>query len=300
MSDITILIDDRARLVTAVLAASHWPQIEQAQLTHAVHPHAKQTQQFVQRAADHRAVTAVNNALAANTPLSHFFSAVLRTSWGSFIVREPLPASDTFNTAAWLKTLPDFGEKSGLSVFWAAHQAPWLEGITRLKSIFHDTPLPRFLVQLRHQSLNQRIAIMPNIVYPALQPVLGETAETIYLLLPPPKAVGQSPPWPYDEDPGWVLERACHALMDHYMADILSQFNANQEQLLKYAAATLFLEEAIDETEATGYLIRIQKQHNLPRLPLAVAELRHWLEQGDRDLFDLDVMREASRVDSKK
>jgi hypothetical protein len=293
MSDITILIDDRARLVTAVLAAGRWPQIEQARLTHAVHPHAKQTQQFVQRLAEHRAVTAINDALAANTPLASFFSTALRASWGSFIAREPLPESDTFDTAAWLKMLPDFGEKSGLSVFWAAHQPAWEEAMSDLKAIFFDTPLARFLAQLRHQALDQQIAIMPNIVYPALQPVLAETAETVYLLLPPPKAVGESPPWPYDEDPGWVLERACHTLMDHFMADILSQFNSNQQRLLKYAAATLFLEEAIDETEANGYLIRTKKQHDLPRLPAAVTELRQWLEQGDRDLFDLDVMRET-------
>jgi hypothetical protein len=293
MNDITILIDDRARLVTAVLAASHWPQQEQAQVTHAVHPHAKQTQQFVQRWANHGAVTAVNEALTANTPLTHFFSTALRASWGSFIAREPLPQSDSFDAAAWLKTLADFGEKSGLSVFWATHQTPWLEGVSNLKSIFHDSTLPRFLGQLRHQASEQQIVIMPNIVYPALQPVLAETAATIYLLLPPPKAVGESPPWPYDEDPGWVLERACHALLDHFMADILAQFTPNQQRLLKYAAATLFLEEAIDETEAAGYLIRTKKQHDLPRLAVAVTELRQWLEQGDRDLFDLAALRET-------
>lgn len=293
MRDITILIDDRARLVTAVLAASRWPQIEQAQLTHAVHPHAKQTQQFVQRVADHGAVTAVNNALDQNIPLTTFFSTALRASWGSFISREPLPNTEGFAATNWLKQLPDFGEKSGLSVFWAAHQPAWDEGVSDLQAIFYNSTIGRFVAHLRRQPLPQQIAIMPNIVYPALQPILAETAATVYLLLPPPKAVGESPPWPFDEDPGWVLARACHALIDHFLADILAQFNPKQQQLLKYAATTLFLEEAIDEAEAAGYLIRTKKQHKLPRLPLAVEELRHWLKREDRELFELDVMREA-------
>ena len=292
MSEISILIDDRARLVTAVLAASQWPKLEQAELTHAVHPHAKQTQQFVKRVADHAAVTAVNQALTASVPLSHLFSSVLRTNWGSFLPQEPLPEDDRFDTAAWLKLLADFGEKSGLPIFWASHQAAWDEGLTDLKSIFHESTIGRFLAHLRRKPLTQQIAIMPNLVYPALRPVLAETAVTVYLLLPPPKAVGESPPWPFDEDPGWVLDHTCHALMDHFLADILAQFGPDQQQLLKYAATTLFLEEAIDETEAMGYLIRTKKQHNLPRLPLAVEELRHWLPQQDRELFELDVMNE--------
>jgi hypothetical protein len=292
MSDITILIDDRARLVTAVLAASRWPQLEQAQLTHAVHPHAKQTQQFVQRVAAHRAVTAVNEALSADTPPDHFFSTALRADWGSFIVREPLPGNDSFAAAAWLKTLPDFGEKSGLAVFWAGHQAAWEEAKSDLQAIFYDSQIGRFLAHLRRQPLSRTIHLMPNIVYPALQPILAETATAVYLLLPPPKAVGESPPWPYDEDPGWVLDRTCQTLMDYFLADILHQFNSEQQRLLKYAATALFLEEAIDEAEAMSYQIRAKKQHNLPRLPLAIKELRQWMAQGDRELFDLDVMRE--------
>jgi hypothetical protein len=287
MTETKILIDDRARLVTAVLAASHWPQLEQAQLTHAVHPHAKQTQQFVQRLADHDAVTAVNEALATNTPLAIFFSTALRADWGSFIGREALPASDTFAAAAWLKRLPDFGEKSGLAVFWAGHQAPWHEALSDLETIFHHSPLARFLAHLRRQAISQTIAIMPNLVYPALQPVLAETAETIYLLIPPPKAVGESRPWPYNEDPGWVLDRTCHTLLDYFLADILSQFDPERQRLLKYAATTIFLEEAIDEMEATGYQIRARKQHNLPRLPVAVDTLRQWMAQKERSLNEL-------------
>jgi hypothetical protein len=287
MSNLMILIDDRARLVTAVLAASRWPQMEQAQLTHAVHPHAKQTQQFVQRMADHAAVTAVNHALEANTPLAVFFSAALRADWGSFIQREPLPTSDAFDAAAWLKTLPDFGEKSGLAVFWAGHQSPWNDARSELDSIFYNSSLIQFLAHLRRQPINQTMAVMPNIVYPALHPILAETAETLYLLLPPPKAVGESPPWPYDEDPGWVLDHTCHTLLDYFLADILSQFDPDQQRLLKYAATTLFLEEAIDEMEATGYQIRAKKQHNLPRLPQAVATLRQWLEQDEQSPNEL-------------
>ncbi len=53
---------------------------------------------------------------------------------------------------------------------------------------------------------------MPNLVFPALTPVVATAGDTLALLLPPPKAVGESPPWPFDEDPGWVVAIAAEQL----------------------------------------------------------------------------------------
>ncbi len=75
-SQVEIVIDDTLRLVTAVLAASEWPTIEQAQLTHAVDPHAKQTRQFVAGYATHPAVIWVNQVIERGESLDDVFTAV--------------------------------------------------------------------------------------------------------------------------------------------------------------------------------------------------------------------------------
>ena len=287
MSDVTVVVDDRARLVTAVLAAGHWPQKEQERLTHAVHPHAKQTRQQVEALAEHPAVVTVNEALAQGVDVADFFTAALRSRWGSFKPLEPLP--ETFAARAWTKTLPHFGERSAMYIFWQAQATPWQKAQQDLEHIFYRNELAHYLGRLRQRPLAHAVRLMPNIVYPALQPVPVETETAVYLLLPPPKAVGESPPWPYDEDPGWVLAHTCHALMDYFLGDMLANFDEERRRLFKYAAAALFLEETIDEAEAMAYIVRTKKQRDLPHLPNAVEALRQWLEGEQTHLSNLDL-----------
>ena len=88
MFKIDISLDDRARLVTAVLAASHWPELEQQQTPHAVHPHSKRTGYHVESAKTHTAVTQLNQGLANGISLSDYFAAALRCSWPNFAPQE--------------------------------------------------------------------------------------------------------------------------------------------------------------------------------------------------------------------
>jgi hypothetical protein len=121
-----------------------------------------------------------------------------------------------------------------------------------------------------------------------LQPIVAETAESYYLILPPPRAYGESPPWPYHEDPGWVMAQSCYALTESLLGDKLATLSDNQQALLNHAAVTLCLEETINEQEAMSYLVRSKKQHNLPDLPQTVAKMRAYLENpGAGSLTDL-------------
>lgn len=287
MSDITVTIDNRARLVTTVLAAGEWPQKEQAQLPHAVHPHAKQTRQFLSEFGDHAAVVAANKALASGVDVDDLFAAALRATWPGFEPVEPLPP--TLQDKEWGPALADFYKKTAIAGFWAGHEEAWQEGKNDLTAIFQNSRLPQYLNRLRGQPLVQEPVIMPNPVYPALQPVLAETQTTLYLILPPPKAVGESPPWPYREDPSWVVAQVCRRLATHVLADIMAPLGATRQNLLRYAAVTLCLQEEFDEEESLAYLVRVKKEHNLPQLPTVVDNLRAYLAApAGRTLLDLE------------
>ena len=286
MSDVTISLDNRVRLVTAVLAAGHWPEMEQQQTPHAVHPHSKQTAYFVESAAGHTAVTGLNNGLARGITLADYFTAALRCSWPDFIPQEPLPPS--LAGGAWVSSLPDFYRQTNLASFWQEEGEPWQTAYEELRGIYRNSKLPAFLRKLCGEEL-VRVVIVPTVVYPLLQPVLAETAAAIFMILPPAKAWGESPPWPFGDDPGWVIAQSCFYLVQHFLAGTLAQMNETQRGLLIYSAVTLCLEEEFDEAEAMTYLVQKKKEQNLPRLPLAVELLRDYLAgPGERSLLDLD------------
>ena len=256
MSDsrVEIVIDDGLRLITAVFAAGDWPDIEQAKLTHAVHPHAKQTRHYVAKFTVHPAVIWVNQVIERGEPLDDVFTAVSQS-----IQKE---------------AFDDFQATTGLEAFWQEHAADWHEAQSDLTRIFEDSQLPAFLNQISDDPINQTIRIMPNLVYPALTAVLVSDFDALTLLQPPPKAVGESAPWPYGEDPGWVQANVCRRLVQFALADTFETLPENQQALLTHAAITVYLETAVDEGEALAYMVRSTKQHSLPQLPRAVEELR--------------------------
>lgn len=276
MTSLRITVDDRLRLVTAVLAASDWPEIEQKERTHAVHPHAKQTLHATQAYKSYPAVYHLNEALMNGVSLDDLLSAAVRCTWPDFTPTEPLP--NILQVDTWIQSLAGFAQKTEIvSQFWPAHQSVWDESANELTAVFQNSPLPAFLAQVMGKSLSQYIVVMPNLVYPALKPVLATSEKALTLLLPPPLAVGESPPWPYEEDPGWVVARICERLLFHLLASRLAPLVPSRQEEIVRAAITLCLEQSFDEFEAKAYLLRSKKAYNLPNLPQMVDKLRELL-----------------------
>ncbi|PID84645.1 MAG: hypothetical protein CSB13_12105 [Chloroflexi bacterium] len=264
-SQVNICIDDQLRLITAVLAASDWPDYEQAQLTHAVHPHAKQTRQYLAAYNTHPAVIWVNQVIEQGEPLDEVFTAVSQN------VQQ--------------EAFADFQTTTNLTAFWQEHTAEWDKAKNDLTDIFNQSQLPAFLNQISDAPITQTIRIMPNLTYPSLSPVLVSDFDTLTLMPPLPKAVGESPPWPYGEDPGWVHAEVCRRLVQFALADTLTFLPENEHALLLHAAVTLYLETAVDEGEAMAYMVRSKKQHSVPTLPLVVENLRAYLANPGEQLM---------------
>lgn len=272
---IEVSIDDRVRLAMAVLAATDWPEREQAQETHAVHQHSKQTRQFVREHRNHAAVAGLNSALADGAMLTDVFSAVLRHSWPNFRPVEPLP--DRLRDSTWVNAMADFYRVTAIADFWQEHAAHWEEAKEDLVAVFAESRLVTFLNQLRQRPAARAIAVVPSIVYPMLAPVLATTASRLCLILPPAKAWGESPPWPFGEDPAWVVAQTCWHLTAHFMASDLPGLTPTNQALLRHAAVVLCLEQEFDDAEAMAYLVRSKKEQHLPQLPGVTESLRSYL-----------------------
>ncbi|MFQ5436388.1 MAG: hypothetical protein ACE5FD_16105, partial [Anaerolineae bacterium] len=156
MSKLKVVVDDRARLVTAVLAASDWPQYEQDQAPHAVHVHSKQLRQFVHTYHAHPAVVGVNVGLAQGTAVSDFFTAALRCDWPTLEPTEPLPHS--LRDGLWLKALRDFAAETAVAGFWDEHAAQWQQAQDGLARIFDQSDIITFLGRLVGRPVSRRTA----------------------------------------------------------------------------------------------------------------------------------------------
>ncbi|MCB8980874.1 MAG: hypothetical protein H6657_25980 [Ardenticatenaceae bacterium] len=279
MSTLNITIDERLRLVTAVLAASNWPAEEQARLTHAVHPQAKQVRQFVQPFVSHPAVSGANEALLNGVDLADLFSAALRCTWPDFAPTSELP--NVLKIKDWAHALADFArETSIVTLFWAQHTAVWQEAQAALAQIFSKGDLLAALGQLGDVA-DTAVTLMPNLVFPALSPVVATADNALALLLPPPKAVGESPPWPFDEDPGWVVASVAEQLIPSLLAADLAQLSADQQPIAIHLAAAHCLAALLDDFEAQAYLLRAKKANNLPQLPALFVQLQDEVAGGN-------------------
>jgi enoyl-CoA hydratase len=264
--------------------------MEQQITPHAVHPHSKHTAYYVEAHKGQPAVTRLNQGLADGTPLVDYFTAALRSQWPDFAPQEPLPT--TLVDGVWVQTLPDFAAATKIESHWQTDSEPWQTALVELTAVYADSILPDYLKKLCGTAMDKPVTVVPTVVYPMLEPVLVETADTLYMILPPAKAWGESPPWPFGEDPGWVMAQSCFYLVRHFLRHTLTQLDETQRGLLTYGAVTLCLEEEFDEAEAMTYLVQKKKEQKLPDLPAAVAVLRDYLAAPEgRTLFDLPTFR---------
>lgn len=280
MSIFRISIDERLRLVTAVLAMSRWAEDEQNRLTHAVHPQAKQLRYFLRPFSSHPAVNGANEALLNGVALSDMFSAALRCTWPDFEPVVELP--HVLKIEEWVRSLADFGRDTAVSSqFWPQQTAVWAEAVTALQAIFSGDSLLTSLAALMERDLATAVTLMPNLIFPALSPAVATTDNALTLLLPPPKAVGESPPWPFDEDPGWVVATVCQQLILKLLGAELAQLKDGQQKAAVHTAVAYCLAQLLDDFEAQAYLLRAKKADSLPQLPTLFARLQEEIMEGN-------------------
>lgn len=286
MSKLVVRVDERVRLVAAALAGSDWPAREQKKHgAHAVHPQAKATRHFLLARAEHPAVTAANRYLSQGASPAELFAVAVRSTWPDFRPLAPLPE----RLQGWPAQLAAFqAEAAPGPSFWASNKAPWEEAVADLQQIFTKAGLPPYLEQLLRRPLAARVVIVPNLIYPALETVAVAAEGAYTLIIPPPKAVGESPPWPYRDEGEGVLAAACYHLLSLTLVQTLATLSPAQETRFRHAATALFLEHAVDETAASFYLMR-RKRAGVRGLPEAMTALRLFLN-GSPEASSLDLL----------
>jgi hypothetical protein len=295
---VQVRIDDRARLLSAILAATSWPDDEQTRKPHGVHAHARGTRRVVSGFAHHPAVHAMQTLLDKWAPLEAVYTYVMRLSWPGLETDE-IPR---WVPPKWNEQLKHFYEVTNLAEWWAEEEDRWSGAKTAAETALDGADFYAFL-EVFIGPIAETLMFIPNICYPTDTEIGVRRGTELCCLAPPRIAWGSNPPWPFDEDPAHVLRAALsqygRLLLLAYLrqhADALAPlawqklpitaqfaakyptFNEQFAALFVVGAVGLFLERTISKQEAKAYVLMRTKAEGVTILPGMVSVLGRYLE----------------------
>ncbi|TVR21267.1 MAG: DUF4932 domain-containing protein [Anaerolineaceae bacterium] len=302
-SDVIIKQDDRIRLMSAVLAATDYPEQAQKLKPHGTHVHARATRKYLTAYRGHPVVKQTQDLLDQGTPLEALFALVLLMTW---------PELKIANAPSWMPegydaALRDFYTSAALETLWKRDGELWQKANKQAQNAFAGRPLRDFFAAFIGD-IAETMTFMPNICYPTDHEIGFKLGGQLVAIAPPPLAWGDSPPWPYDEPT--MLTQSYRAaiqvfgreLLKAYLrrhADQLDHISANElpvsEQfkaqyttweaqfttLFLSAAVAIYLEDHVDEREYQAYLLMEKKLRGMAVLPGVISVLRRFLKEKD-------------------
>ncbi len=264
---LAVRITDDLRLAGALLAASDWPEREQAAKAYKPHRVAEEARRYFAPHRSHPAVQAASElaANAAGTGLHQLYGAAVSRGWPTSLAQH----------------LDDFQAAAQPRVLWADTQAAWDLAETDLCAVLDKADLPGFLAKV-FGPLPQRPVVYPNLLYPGRQPLAFEANGDLFICQPPPPAWGTSPPWRYSERPDEVLAvlatTAAQALFERLLPPEYASLRAHA-LTFALAVAVLFLRHTEDPAAGDQFMVMEKKARKLPELPRVVTALEAALAQ---------------------
>ena len=323
-----VRIDECARTLSALLAATDWPEREQQTGPFGIHPQAVALRRHAESFRDHPGVAFLQHALnSISDDSAPYFEVVLNMSWPDFepdseSASKSLPGLDAAEFGLHLKS---FLTDAGLATFWKEYDQDWADAVSAIREHLLGLDIMLFLGSFFGDD-GLEIVCVPNVLFPTQHAIGVVTATEISCLIPPRRAVGQSPPWPFADDREHVIRSvifaACGALLPDYFTKHADEVSGAAEsaaalefdegflkrypdwqlqfaRLLTLAAIALFLDE-VDPGAGQSYVLMEQRAgRGLRRLPTFVTvlqgylvkqragEYRHVAEYMPRLVFDL-------------
>jgi hypothetical protein len=308
MTDVTVRLYDSVRLISAVLAATNYPEKVQEAHPHGSHAHSRNTARYLKPYRNHEAVKGMQALLDNGAPLEAMFTLVAHLPFPSLELNAPpkwLPPN-------WTQHLADFYEQAKLTDWWQdQHERElWDAAMAQSNIMFADTNFKAFLGQFVGE-ISETFVFMPNISYPSTREIGMRVRNTELVAVCPPRlAWGDSPPWPFDEDKPYIHRVALqqygrlilvpylrrHAdkvaeaakselpVSDQFRA-IYPDWGAQFINIFMTAAITIYLEE-LDKLEARAFIQEQVRRHNMKILPGAVSVLNRYRQERESGKFD--------------
>lgn len=245
------------RLAGLLLAASGWPEAEQARKAYKPHRVAEGARRAFGAWRAHPAVQAAEAVALGPGGVGQLLALAAAGNWA----------------VAAGGALDDFVQRAEPEAYWAATAGDWQAAETELGAVLARADLGAFLAALVGGPL-PTLTVLPTLLYPGRERVVAETPDGLVLSQPPPPAWGTSPPWRYHERPDEVLAATAEALATALLARA-GDYPALQAQAapVGLAAAVLFVRAAEGPEAADQFMLMEKRTRQLPHLPALVAAL---------------------------
>lgn len=271
-----------ARTLSALLAATDWPEREQRPVPRGVHPQAAALKKHVADFKSHSAIAYVQTALNADSDLRPLFARAV---------------NDESELAAHLNS---FAAEAGLEAYWAATGSAWVEAVSEVEAHVNGIDFAAILKEA-FETIPTELVILPNLAYPTTHSLGFGTANRAYSLMPPRKAVGESPPWPFRDDRDYILRLAVHDFTQCLLGDLLEKnpgllpespvsgqlpadFRAEHPtwprqvtELFAYGMMTIFLNR-LDDGAGDSFALFERRTRKLTVLPAAITAVSTYLD----------------------
>ena len=293
-SDVTVRVDNRARLIGALLAATRETDRAQARKKHGVHPHARATRKRMEPFHEHPAVVMAETLLEQGMSVEALFA--LAFTLNPSTLRATVPAAGL--PAGLASGLADLATRADLDAWWKEEAAPWTRAVEETRHALDGVMLGPYLDSF-FGSTAARLAVIPNIGFPAETEIALAAEGELITIVPPRLAWGESPPWPFDEDPGHVIRAIILACSRLRLADLLQTMDPSlmsdplpvgdtfralhpswAEQytlIIAGALVAVFLERHINAREASAYILMERRVHGLDILACAAGLVGEYL-----------------------
>lgn len=300
--DIEIRIDNRIRLMSAVLAVTDYPEKAQQAKPHGTHAHARATRKHLAEHSKHPIVQLTQIMLDKNVPVEALFTATQALDPQTFSAQTPLP---DWLPRDWDAALRDFYTRAALAEWWSNEHFVWDKSEKETRKVFSGVSFKQFLHPY-FGDIAEQFIFMPNLAFPSDREIGIRYNQELICITPPPLAWGDSPPWPYDEDT--MLMHSYRATLVQYGRILLmSYLRANPEQvksasesplpvndqfraqfpsweeqfteLFVNALVAMYLEEFVSEAEYKAFVLIEKKVRGMNILPGTVSVMRRYLQE---------------------
>ncbi len=274
---VVVRLDDRARLLGMALAATDWPERERKQGLARAHIVAEHARVWLAPYRAHPCVSLLQRLLEERVPLSALYAYALGLTpdlalaeRATGLLRQPV---EELAGGELARQLACFRDDARLPDFWQSTASYWEHAAADATRVLSDARVSEFLALCFDE--RRWPIFVPNLLYPGLTPFgIAAHGEAI-CICPPPKAVGESKPWNYGDDPEWTQQVAfrecCRATLWGLPWSRLVE--ADTVALLATAATVIFLRESNDELGARAFMLMETKRYKHSALPNAVEAL---------------------------
>jgi hypothetical protein len=301
-SDVHVRLDDRVRLMSALLAATDYPDKAQRRKPHGTHAHARATRKFVGDYAQHPAVQTTQALLDQSTPLEALFTLAQRLSLPDLQLTDQVPA---WMPIGYIEKIRDFYATTQLAGLWHKERALWEKAETEATHVFHNANFREFLLPFLDE-VDVQFVFIPNISYPTDHDLGLRYDQELICIAPPPLAWGDNPPWPYDEET--MRMHTYRASLAQYGRLLLTErLHSNREKLAEAAqeelplneqfrtafpswedqfielfvtaVVAMYLEQHMNQAEYKSFVLMERKMRGMNILPGTVSVLRRYLQE---------------------